>query len=294
MLNTATKQFANYKQVSSLSELVTNYDGFVIDLWGVLHDGAQAYPYALEALKKLKADGKKIILLSNAPRRAFKAKTVLDKLGFTEDLYDVLLTSGELTYNYAASESLGDKYFYIGPEKDKDIFEELPKTKTETADEANFAICTGFNDFGSVFEERKPQLDAALAAKLPLLCANPDMKVVKQTGEVQICAGVMAEYYAANGGKVVYFGKPHSLAYEECFKLFGNIENSRICAIGDSLHTDVAGAINAKIDSIFISSGIHLSDLEVRKGETASPEKLEVLFENYNSVPTYIMPYFKY
>jgi HAD superfamily hydrolase (TIGR01459 family) len=267
----------------------------------VLHDGTKPYPYALDALKYLKDNDKKVIFLSNAPRRANIVKNVLDNMGFTENLYDKIITSGEITFNYVAENYVGknytkkdnNKFYYIGADKDTDLLEGLDLQPTKNATEAAFAVCTGFNGFGSKFDERQWQLDEALAAGLKLLCANPDLKVVNQAGETQICAGEMAAYYEKNGGAVEYFGKPYISAYDACKKEFGHPPLEQICCIGDSVHTDITGANNAHMHSIFISSGIHLKDLAVELGQTPQPKNLEILFTEYAQKPTYVMPYFK-
>lgn len=295
--NTKIKSEANFQIISGLEQIISSHNYFIIDLWGVLHDGTKPYPYALDALKKLKEAGKKIILLSNAPRRAAKAKIVLNNLGFTEDIYDKIITSGEITFDYVASNYVGkpnNKFYYIGPDKDTDLLNDLPLERTENAAEAAFAVCTGFNDFGSVFEERKWQLDECLAANLTLLCANPDLKVVNQAGHTQICAGEMAIYYEKQGGKVEYFGKPYKSAYDVCKEYFGNPALEQICGIGDSVHTDITGANNAGAHSIFISSGIHLKDLQVEAGQTPAIENLRNLFAEYNQNPSYVQAYFKF
>ena len=148
------------QQINNLSQIVENFDYFIVDLWGVLHDGTSAYPYSVECLKKLKELNKKIILLSNAPRRSFKAKDVLDKLSFKEEYYDKLITSGEVTYDYVKEiYPEFSKYIYIGPEKDRDLLDNLNMTEVHIAKEADFAVATGFEGFGSVFEEKQKELD---------------------------------------------------------------------------------------------------------------------------------------
>ncbi|MDX1948967.1 MAG: TIGR01459 family HAD-type hydrolase [Rickettsiales bacterium] len=289
-------QFQEPKFINGLSAVYNNYDGFIIDLWGVLHDGTSAYPKALEMLKNLKNSGKKITLLSNAPRRSFMAKKNLDRLGFTEDLYDFLITSGEITFEFVKQNNLGKNYFYIGPDKDRDILEGLNVTEVSNANEAEFALATGFEGFGSVFEEKKNQVDEALKAGLKLLCANPDFKVVKQTGEEQICSGLIAKYYEENGGRVIYFGKPYISAYQKCFELMNiNLElnskiKNKVLCIGDSIHTDILGANNCNSSGLFVAGGIHKQDF-VEDGYL-NLTKMADLCNVHHAQPTYIIKEF--
>ena len=58
------------KILDGVASLADRYDGFILDIWGVIHDGKKPYAGVAEALGTLKARGKRIALLSNAPRRS--------------------------------------------------------------------------------------------------------------------------------------------------------------------------------------------------------------------------------
>lgn len=240
-----------------ISKLADEFDGFIIDLWGVLHDGTHPYPGALEALQKLHATGRKILLLSNAPRRAFRAEATLTRLGFQREWYQHLLTSGEATFDYLlAHQHLGHQYVYIGPEKDRDLLINTPYMEVGNAYEAGFVLNTGFDAFGDDITTKLPQVEECLEAGLPMVCANPDRTVVKQSGEIMLCAGVLADWYEQHSGEVHWFGKPYPSVYEIAQKMLNISDASKICAIGDSLHTDVAGANARSIHSVLCSGGI--------------------------------------
>ena len=282
------------KFINGISEVYNNYDYYIIDLWGVLHDGHDPYKGAVNALKTLEANGKKIVLLSNAPRRSVKAEAVLNNLGFTKDMYDMLLTSGEATFHYLKNniDKFGKKYFYIGPEKDRDLLSGTEFVEVDSADKANFALATGFENFGSLFSEKQHQLDASLKNNLPLIVANPDKKVVKQTGEEYICSGLMGEYYIEKGGKVIWFGKPHKAVYDECLEFFKTKDTSKILCIGDSLHTDVAGANNIGAGSLFVTGGIHRQDVFVNGKFDNS--HLQDLIVKEKQTPRYVIDEFRW
>jgi len=145
----------NTSIINGISEITDDFTYYIIDLWGVLHDGTKAYPNALAAAKFLKEKNKKVILLSNAPRRSIKAVYKLNELGFTEGLYNHILTSGEVTFNYVKNEAKGRKYIYIGPEKDRDLLNGAGKIEVQKAEDADFAVATGFEGFGSIFAEKQ-------------------------------------------------------------------------------------------------------------------------------------------
>ncbi len=283
----------NTKIINGMSEIINDFDYFIIDLWGVLHDGTKPYPNSLEAMKFLKKNNKKVILLSNAPRRAKKVKDKLDDLGFNKDLYDYILTSGEVTYKFAKNEIIGKNYFYIGPDKDKDLLEGIDKNEVTKAEAADFAIATGFEGFGSLFSEKQSQLDECLEAGITLLCANPDLKVINQAGEVQICAGLMARYYEENGGKVEYFGKPYPRSYQECFYFFGEqADKIKICCIGDSFHTDIEGGNRFGGKTLLVAGGIYKDDIFDDSNEINLDNVLK-LEENKYQKPNFIISDFK-
>lgn len=302
---------SNIKKINSLKEIVDNYEYFIIDLWGVLHDGLAPYPYSVEALRNLRKytsslsnSGKKprIILLSNAPRRSHKAKIVLQNLGFEDSFYDYLITSGEISYNFVKKQIdtgkyLKKKFYYIGPNKDLDIFDGLGLEATNDPAQADFVVATGFEGFGSIFAEKKPQLDLCLQHSLPLLCPNPDRKVVNQKGEEQICAGLMGEYYQEQGGEVEFFGKPYKAAYTACLEIFGigdaTATNRKILCIGDSLYTDIKGSKSIKADSLLTACGIFHDKICDKNGNIIL-ENIEKTAESAEEIPNYVIDFLRY
>lgn len=279
--------------LASLSGICRGFDYFVIDLWGVLHDGTASYPGAIEALGKLRGEGKRIALLSNAPRRAFKAEAAMDRLGFARDLYDHIHTSGEAAYRFLENTTAaGESYYYIGPAKDEDILAGLTYRRTRSPKNADFALATGYDNFGDSFEAKLPEADLCLEAGLPLICPNPDRKVVRQSGEIMPCAGLIGEYYARRGGEVRWFGKPYPGVYEDCFEYFGTDDVSRMVAIGDGLHTDIAGARSMGIFSVLVAGGILAGEIGMKYGRMPEPEVLESLFKKENVRPDAVIPAF--
>jgi HAD superfamily hydrolase (TIGR01459 family) len=241
-----------------LSEITARYEACVIDLWGVVHDGTALYPHAKAALAALKQAGLKIILLSNAPRRAQKVRSVLQGLGISDAMYDALITSGEVAFEALRSDPrwLGTRYYYLGPGKDEDILDGLAGfTETQNPAEADFALNTGFEYDFQPEQEILPTLERLAARGLPLLCVNPDHEVVKLDGTHMLCAGVVAEQYAQLSGTVHYIGKPHPLVYQAAIAT-ADTQPSRMLAIGDTPQTDILGGANAGMDSWLITGGV--------------------------------------
>lgn len=280
---------------NNIREFVDLYDYFIFDVWGVVHDGSAAYSGVVEAIDFLRQKNKKICFLSNAPRRAFKVGEVLKKYGISSDFYDFILTSGEALYRDLEKnqqrnfDQFGKKYFYIGPQKDLDLLDGLAYEITQSAKQASFAITTGFDHDESTLAEKMPQLLAAKDANLTLICANPDLIVVKQNGKELLCAGVLAKEYKKLGGTVIYYGKPYSSVYETVCKIFDCFDKNKMVAIGDGLETDIQGANDFGIDSILITGGILSNQLQVKYGEKADKNKLETVCKNHQLFPKFVI-----
>jgi HAD superfamily hydrolase (TIGR01459 family) len=248
--------------MTGLRDLAPNYDGFIVDLWGVIHDGLKTYPGVIETLTNLRDAQKRVVFLSNAPRRAAAIGRALAHMGIPATLYTAIMSSGEAVHVALRDRTdpefarLGTKVFHLGPARDRDIFDTLPLTETATVADADFLLNTGPDDLlgpddPSVYA---PTLHAALDAGIPMICANPDLEVIRD-GQRIICAGLLAQYFAARGGRVIQRGKPDPAIYSPTLALLGT-PKSKTLAIGDSLRTDISGAKSANIDSCWILSGI--------------------------------------
>jgi HAD superfamily hydrolase (TIGR01459 family) len=280
-----------------LSAIVDRYDGLILDLWGVLHDGVRPYPGVVEALDRLKRAGQRLVVLSNAPRRAAPVARRMREIGIAPDLYDTLHSSGEETWQLLKERTdpafarLGRRCFPFMPERDRGLIEGLDLELVPTPAAAEFVLMTGLNDAGEAVADYEAPLSAAARLGLPMLCANPDLEVVRD-GIRELCAGALALRYEALGGPVHYVGKPHASVYRRCFAHLAGIAPSRILAIGDSLRTDIAGARGVGIDSLLVTGGIHAEELAGAGGLHPDPAKLAAACGETGLRPTYAMPGF--
>jgi HAD superfamily hydrolase (TIGR01459 family) len=276
-------------------DISASYDHFILDIWGVIHDGTSTYEGVVENITKLKQEGKRIYFLSNAPRRAAKVIVTLEKFGITDKIYDFVMTSGEATYLSLKQDqengfkNYGQNYYYIGPDKDKDLLDGLKYNEVKEIDSANFAIVTGFDHDLSTKDEKIEDLKNCLKHNLTLICVNPDLIVVKQTGQEMLCGGLIAQQYEEMGGNVIYFGKPYKEVYDTIFSLANISDQDRIVAIGDSIITDIKGANNNNIDSALIGGGILSADLKIKHGELPQREDLTKLCEDYQIYPKFVL-----
>ena len=239
----------NTKIIEGLSKVQGKYSTFFIDLWGVVHNGIELFPNAIEVLENLYKLKKKFVLMSNAPRPSQNVKQFLKKLKMKEAFLKNIFTSGEAAQKTLQQNLYGKKFYHLGPERDSPIFEGFEKNKVNL-DEADFILCTGF------IEKKENALDyykdiLKKKIELKMVCTNPDL-VVERGNKKEYCAGTLAQIFEQLGGKVIYFGKPYPEIYKFCIK-----ENESILVIGDNIRTDIKGANNMKLDSLFIINGIH-------------------------------------
>jgi HAD superfamily hydrolase (TIGR01459 family) len=253
------------RMIQGMRELAEEYDGFILDLWGVVHDGTAPFPGVLDCMERLIGAGKRLVLLSNAPRRSDDVKRRIAKIGVPERLYHGVMSSGEEAWLHLKHRdepfyrALGNRCLHIGSERDLEMREGLDLAFVETPAEADFILNTGPGEWEDTLETYAPVLHDALARQLPMVCANPDLVVVRN-GKPALCAGALAEEYQRLGGRVRWHGKPYPSVYDSCLGLLGIGDQRRILAIGDSLRTDIAGAAGVGIDSLFIARGIHAAE----------------------------------
>ena len=248
-----------------ISELAARYDGFILDVWGVVHDGIAPIPGAVECMRSLIRTRKRIALLSNAPRRADDAARRIAEIGVPSDCYHYIMSSGEEAWQrlhrrdnpfYAA---LGRRCLHICSDRDLEIREGLDLDFVDNVESAHFILNTGPAGWDDTIEDYAALLRRSLERCLPMICANPDL-VVMHGGKLALCAGALAQWYETEGGRVRWHGKPYRSVYDSCLALLGVGDRSRILCIGDSLRTDIAGAAAAGLDSLLIAGGIHAEE----------------------------------
>jgi HAD superfamily hydrolase (TIGR01459 family) len=245
----------------SIAELSATCDAWIVDIWGVMHNGARAFDAAGEACRAFRAGGGIVVLLSNAPRPFSVVAGQMTALGVDPAAYDGGVTSGDATRGLIEAWA-GKALLHIGPERDQGLFEGLD-VKTAPAEEAQGIVCSGlYDDTRETPDDYAALFDRLAARRLPMICANPDL-VVERGDKLVYCAGSLAADYAEKGGEVIYAGKPHLPIYARTFAVIERLKGSsvprdRILAIGDGVDTDLLGAHRAGLRSVFVASAVHL------------------------------------
>lgn len=277
------------ERIDALTDVCGNYDLILCDVWGVLHNGVDPFPLAGEALTKAREGGTSVVLITNSPRPQDGVIAQLELIGVPGSAFDRIVTSGDVTRHLIAEGP--DKVFLLGPERDMPLFDGLDVEVVGEAD-ATSIVCTGFfDDETEQPEDYRDMLAGFISRDVPLICANPDL-IVERGHKLVPCAGAVAALYKEMGGETRIAGKPHAPIYREAMavaeQVRGPIDRSRVMAIGDGMPTDVKGALDAGLDLLYISAGIHAAEYMV--GGKTDEDALDAYLARENANPKWWMP----
>lgn len=261
-----------------LSELAGRYEALLCDVWGVIHNGREAFPEPCAALARWRAERGPVVLISNSPRPRQGVIDQLAELGVPREAWSAIATSGDATRTLLAARAPGPTWA-LGPERDAPLYEGLGLDFAQP-ETARFVSCTGpFDDEVETPADYRARFEACIARDLEMICANPD--IVVQRGERLIyCGGALARLYEDLGGRVRMAGKPHrpiyDLALAEADAAAGRaIARERVLCVGDGVATDLLGANAMGLAALFIADGIHAADLAGPEGlDAAAVERL--------------------
>ncbi len=272
------------KKLYSILDIIDSYDNFILDQWGVMHDGHKGYQHAIDAVQYLEKKNKKIFIISNSSKRKKSSEDRLSLLGFNKNSFINVITSGEMIWNTIHKKYFHfldkKKCFHIYDTKKEDglkFREGLNLTFTEKIEDAELILaCTPFSNMEPL--DYVPILDKAIENKLIMYCANPDFETIEKiNNQNTFCMGTIADIYKKMGGEVIIKGKPDISIYNKSMESIV-INKMRTLAIGDSLFHDIKGANNFAIDSVIVKSGIHKDINTINK-----------LIQNHKIKPSYLI-----
>lgn len=243
---------------AGLKDLVAHYDLFLLDQYGVLHDGEAPYPGVPESLAYLRESGKGICVLTNSGRSAAHNQRRLTRLGLEAGLFDRVVTSGDMALDYLVRERPGDLCYPLCSARVAAGLPEAGLRLAESPEEADLLLLNTLPLPPDEMTEEvmAPAFEVGLRHGLPLICSNPDM-VGPQGARVVLSPGTVAGWYRAGGGQVRSFGKPDPAFLRYALSLFPDMAAARSIMIGDTPETDLAGARAAGIDAAFVTGGVH-------------------------------------
>jgi HAD superfamily hydrolase (TIGR01459 family) len=242
-------------------KLSCSFSVFFFDQFGVLHDGSRPYPGAVDALKALKAQGARVVILSNSGKSGQANAKRMEALGFARDLYDHFLTSGDVA---KAALLGGELPLALGPETrcltlssspENDLADALGLASTQDAAEADLLIISGSQGDRIPLREYERRIAPAAQRWAPCVCTNPDRLMLTSEG-AHPGAGAIAALYEELGGVVTWIGKPYHSIYAAAARLVGSPAPHDVLCIGDSVEHDIVGARRFGAAAALVRTGV--------------------------------------
>ena len=246
--------------ITGLAEIAAGYGALLVDQFGTMHDGTVAYPQAADALRRFRASGGKVAVLSNSAKTGADNIVRLAKFGFGPEHFDAVVTSGDAAQAAIRAGSLGAgfrpgaKVHLSGKPGDDYGFGDLGFTLT-WPDEAEGIILAASQEPDRNWREQIRDLTKAANRGVPIVVCNPDLEMLTPKG-VRPSAGAIALELGRKGAVLRHFGKPHGDIYRTALAALGNPAPMTVLAIGDSPEHDIAGAAGAGLDSLLLRNGI--------------------------------------
>ena len=281
-----------------MSAFVAAYDGYILDQWGVLHDGTYPYAGAVECLQRLRAAGKRIVVLSNSSRRETENLALMERMGFDTRLIDRFVSAGEdahcalQTRTQAFHRRLGQRCYAFTRGGDHSHFDDIGLEFVDRVEDADFLAVIGNDSPQRTLADYEGELQSAFGRRLPMICANPDTARFTPSGLIE-APGVLARRYEELGGDVYYHGKPYPGIYTACLEALG-CDPRKIIAIGDSVEHDVLGASRVGLTSALIPGGVHGPELGVTWGGLPTPEAWSAFSASAPAQPGYLLAAFRW
>ncbi|OQM73716.1 TIGR01459 family HAD-type hydrolase [Manganibacter manganicus] len=275
-------------RLPGIAALARRYDVFLLDQFGVLHDGAAPYPGAVDCLARLKDEGKRIALISNSGKRSGPNEERLVRLGFAPGSWDHFVSSGEVAWRRLAQMlaggalSSGARCLLISRDGDRSAVDGLTLRLVPEGSEADVVLLAASEGDRYEIGHYRKLLEPAARRGVPCYCTNPDKIMLTATGR-QFGAGRIAELYQELGGKVFWIGKPFAEIYRAALALCGNPQPENVVCVGDSVEHDIAGGQASGLATALVATGI-LAD--------AGDAELTALFERHDARPDYLLPAF--
>ena len=281
--------------VDGIGAFADRYEGFLLDQWGVIHDGRKALPEAVAALAELKRRNKRLVVLSNSGRRATLNRRRLAEMGLDTAMFDAVVTSGEAAWSLLRHRTqpgfrdLGRRCVLFTIGGDLGVLDDLGIEVVEDAADADFLFNTGLEIPPRTLDDYHAVLERAATRRLPMVCSNPD-RVAPSQGRLITAPGTVAAMYEQMGCNVLYVGKPHAPIYGACLDALEGLDPSEIVAVGDSVEHDVRGANSVGIDACFVTGGIHADDFALDATPAERQGRLADLCQRFGARPQWVVP----
>ena len=247
-------------KIELLAPIINRYDAFLIDQFGVLIDGEQTYPGAIDALKHIAQSGKPVVILSNSGKRAEPNCNRLTSFGFDRQHFVTVVTSGEIAY-HSIKNQLGitikndARVMVLARPGETSPILDLDLTETNNPRMADILLIVS-RDIGMNRKDYIKLWTEFNATGGKCYCLNPDLNMLTPKG-ITFSAGTIAKLFEQRGGDIIWYGKPYQDIYADALRFFNNIQRDDILCIGDSIHHDIIGGHAAGLATALVRQGVH-------------------------------------
>ncbi len=296
---TLLASMSKVRRLSNITELTDAYDGFLVDLWGVVHDGERLYDGVLETLDAIARRGARVVFLSNSSRLGSQLAASLVAMGLQRETFVEVVSSGDVTREVLVrrEEPFFERFGIGSPTRALHLGTAsyvpwLFEMDLELVDDgaAKLVIATGSVASESELDAIRARLAPLAARDVPLVCTNPDRILVTKKG-LGIAPGAVAHAYAELGGATFLYGKPHPPIYRRALARLAasGVAEARTVAVGDMIETDIVGARGANLPSVLVTSGVHAAELGAARDDAGA---LARLFERHGAAPDAVIATF--
>ena len=292
---------AKTKFCLGISDISDSYDGMIIDLEGVLHDGRNVFDGVIDCLKELRKRHKYIIFLTNSQDLSADIEKKLKGMGLRSNLYDVCLTNAQFLHEKLKDrdegpfEGIGSKC-YLYAKDTPEYLKHIDIRIVEDIKQADFIMMHDFDLSMQKMEEVDKTLRKAVQRRLPAYCINPDSATLV-SGNLLIGANMIALKYQDFGGVVHNIGKPHKIIFDHCKRVLQGqgIYPGDTVVIGDTMAHDVVGGAFVNIDTALVKTGLHKAAFKRADNPAETDRILNIMISQNNSVrPTYLIDKFQW
>ena len=281
--------------IDGLSQIAHLYDAFLIDQWGVIHDGQQLTPGAIRTFKELRFQKKTVVVLTNSSKSSDRNVSRLEKIfGVPPDLYTALVSSADILKrclnDRAASEgNFGKMRLYVVADQgDQSLLEDGPWHQVDDMDLADFVVLLSVPP-GDSFQKHERWIECAIHRKLPVYCPSADLMSVTTKGIVSGLSGIV-DSLRNRGGIISNFGKPEKIVYDECSRWLSGLQPSRVLAIGDQIGSDILGANRRGYHGALVCTGATAATFPRASTITDFARAASQFGESQLNTPKWVMP----
>ena len=253
--------------VAGLDALRGHYDAFLFDAFGVLNVGQRAIAGSAEALATLRRAGVPFRIVSNAASISKPALVARYRaMGFDLSVAD-WITSRDVTAEALHACPGHWRWAVVAPPGAE--WQDLPLAHARRCDGSLgdgddavlFLAAQGWSD------EAQARLEASLCAQpRPVWVANPDLISPWEGGWVREPGGWCAGLEARTGAVVHRVGKPFGAIFERALaSLPAGLPRTRVLMLGDTLHTDVLGALAVGVHAALVTGAGASTGLDVAR-----------------------------